>query len=248
MHRIILLVFLFSIIYGDVMYEMETKTDGMMGLGDEVMTFRNFIKFDRMRTEVKIGNSESKDEAFIAIIRLDKGVFWILNPENKEYIEMPLSEKLENNIIDSSNVTPEFKIEKLEETKEILKIKCEKYYVSVDINSGAERMEITQTMWMGKDFPGYDEIKEFNDKVLGRVNETGLVDIDNKLLKDLQKRISEIDGFPLEMEINVKMEDNYTKTELKSSSVIKKLTTVPISDRVFEIPEGYNPVKTPNTD
>uniref|UniRef100_A0A7V0Z751 DUF4412 domain-containing protein n=1 Tax=candidate division WOR-3 bacterium TaxID=2052148 RepID=A0A7V0Z751_UNCW3 len=246
MKKILLIIFIFSVIYGDVMYEMETKSTGIMGLGDNVMTIRNFIKSDRMRTEMKPQSSEIDNGTFAAIIRLDKGVIWILNLENKDYVEIPLEESGER--ISDSTVTPEFKIEKLEETKEILNIKCEKYSVSIKINSEGEKMEITQTMWMGREFPGYNEIKELNNKIQGRTNEKGLLGIDNKLFRDLQRRISEIDGFPLEMEIDVKMQSDDSKMELKSTSIIKKIATVPISDKVFEIPEGYIPAKTPDTD
>ncbi len=248
MHRILLLVITFSIIYGDVMYEMETKTEGMIGVSDQVTSIRNFIKSDRMRMEIKVSESGLNNGTAVTIIRLDKGAFWILNPENKEYIEIPLKEPSESSIIDSSNTSSEFKIEKLPETKEILNIKCEKYFVVVDINAEDEKMEITQTMWIGRNFPGYDEIKEFNNKIQGCTDEADLIGIDNKLLRDLKRKILEIDGFPLEMELKVKLENNNTKMELKSSSVIKKLTTVPISDRVFEIPEGYNLAKNQNLD
>jgi len=245
MKKILLGLFIFIVIYGDVMYEMETKSTGIMGLGDNVITIRNFIKSDRMRTEMKPQSSGINNGTFSAIIRLDKDVAWLLNPENKEYVEIPLEESVEKN--SDSSVIPEFNIEKLEGTKEILNIKCEKYFVSIKINSEDEKIEITQTMWMGREFPGYYEIKGLSSKIQERMGEKGLIGIDNKLFRDLQKRISEIDGFPLEMEMHVKLESDDTKIELKSTSAIKKITTVPISDKVFEIPEGYIPAKNQDT-
>ncbi len=250
MKRILLSVILFSIIYGDVMYEIEIKTEGMIRFGNEVITARNFIKHDRMRTEIKTANGRTD----VVITRLDKGVIWILDGARKEFIEVLISEFLysreesERGIFDTSSFSSIISVEKLEETKEILKMKCKKYFVSANMNTENEKITITKTLWIGRDFPGYSEIKEINTRLQGLLSGIGLLEIDNELHRNLQKKLSEIDGFPLEIEINVKTESDGVNFELKGSSVTKKISTAPISDKVFEIPQGYNLAKTVEAD
>ncbi|MEO0094588.1 MAG: hypothetical protein ABIL46_06245 [candidate division WOR-3 bacterium] len=241
MKKLLIIAFLFSIIYADVTYEMETVTQGIMSIGNAIMTIRNFIKGDCMRTEIKSENSPEGKMGIVTITRLDKGVVWILDTEKKEFLEIPVNEEKFDTDLEPLDFIPEIKIERMNETKKILKVSCTKYLISININLENGIMQINQTMWVGKDFPGYNEIMTFNKKMQSSINGTTIPGLDNKIFKELQKRISEIDGFPMEMELTVNIDSEGTQIEMKSANIIKKLSTVPISDRVFEIPEGYTP-------
>ncbi len=241
MYRILIYLMLLSNIFGDVMYEMETTSQGLIEMGQSTTTLiRNFIKGDFMRTEIQIKDPILGDIERITIIRLDKGVAWVIDNEHKEYAEFSLkNDSVEGQTTETPENLPEIKVEKLEETKKILGVECDKYIVSLIFKLDNDTIEMTQTMWLGKDFAGYDEIMSFNKKMLSNINSTSLPGVDNKLIREFQKHISEIDGFPLELQLNLNTQNKETDISMQTKSTIKKISTVPISNRVFEIPEGY---------
>lgn len=242
MVKILFLFLIGSIVFADVMYEMETTSQGYIGTGDGITLVRTFVKGDRMRTEIKTKNSLLGEIEQYMITRLDKGVVWILDRDKKEFAEIPLnadSEVLTAGEIEDS--IPEIKIEKSEETKQILDIVCEKYVITMNTNSDNDGLQITQIMWLGRNFPGYDEIMVFKQKMLGSIAEPTIVGFNKKSIQELRKKISDFDGFPMEIEISLRMRNQGLNMALKTTSVIKKISTVPISDKVFEIPEKYKP-------
>jgi hypothetical protein len=246
MKKFFLLGLLSFFIYADVMYEMETTTKGMAGMADGITITRNFIKGEWMRTEIKSENNLLGSIEKIIITRLDKGVIWLLDKEKKEYIEMPINLDAIRTFSDSFKTLPEIKIEKMDETKTILKIECKKYQISAEINSPEGSFNLRHTLWVGKNFPGYNDIMAFNNKMQGSIGDIDIPGIDNKVLKEVKKKVSEIDGFPMEMELIINMGEE--GMEIRSTSTITKISTVPISDRVFDIPEGYNLVSTQTND
>lgn len=241
MNRLFIFIFLISNIYADVMYELENTSLGLMEMDQGTTLIRNFIKGDLMRTEIKTNNPILGEiEKITMIIRLDKGVVWVLDNEHKEYSEFPLKpDYIEIKTTEMPETLPEIKIEKLKENKKIFKVNCDKYVVSLTFKSDNDTIEMAQTMWLGKDFAGYEEIMGFNKKMQNAISTPSMPGIDNRVIRELQKHISEIDGFPLEMELNLKIQNQGIEDSLQIRSMIKKISTVPISNRVFEIPEGY---------
>lgn len=240
MNRIFILIFFITNIFSDVMYEMERTSQGFTLMGEETTHIRNFIKGDLMRTEIKMKHPILGKIERITIVRLDKGIVWILDNEHKEYSEFPLkSDSTEIQTAKIPEILPAIKIEKLKESKEILKINCDKYTVSLTYKSDNDTIEMLQTIWLGKDFVGYDEIMGFNKKMLNTINFPSVPGIDNIIIKEFQKSISEIEGFPLELELNLKMQNQELDISLLTRNIVKKISTVPISNKVFEIPEGY---------
>jgi hypothetical protein len=86
-----MLLFLAILLHADVMYEMTTKTTGMMGMGDSETFMRIFIKGDRSRTEVKSTSTTMGELASAYIMRLDKSVMWTIDDANKKYMETSLT-------------------------------------------------------------------------------------------------------------------------------------------------------------
>ncbi len=244
MKRIILLLFCFVISsnYADVMYEVETRTTGITGFEEGGALIRNFIKGDRMRTEVNAENPQLGKMENLTITRMDKGVVWIIDQQNRVFTEIPLDTGLAIDLpLEADSVQPEISIVKSDETKEILKVICEKYIVTMKTKSRDDSIEVLQTMWVGKNFPGYAEIVRFNRKAAFSIRELRIIGIDDSAVKQLAQRISKIEGFPLELEFNIKLKNQEYEFALKTVSVVKKISTVPISHKVFEIPEGYQP-------
>lgn len=245
-HRLLLILIFGLFLYGDVMYEMLTTTEGMMGMGSSEATIRVFIKGDYSRTETTAKSPMTGEITSTTITRLDKKLVWILNDENKEYSELDLPSKIEPaEVADTSilGLMPEIKVERSGEKKKILEKECEKIIVTMNIKSEDEQGNIgmTQTMWVSRNIPGLKEINAFNKKLTeftGGISQSAMMGINKKSMDEFQKKIGEIEGFPLELELNMTMGNGMT---IKTYSTVTNISIVPISQKVFEIPEGYVP-------
>ncbi len=232
---------LFSLLYGDVMYEMLTTTEGMMGMGGETLV-RNFIKGAWIRTETITRNPLLGEVTNISIVRMDKNVVWILDKDKKEYSEIPLGAGEDIEPVDSAGIIPEISIQRCGEKKTILKSECEKYIISMKAQSKEGAIILTQTLWVTKDLPGYEEITELGRRlgILARnMGQNQLLGIDRESLRRLQEKISAIEGFPLTTELDFIIPQEEESLSFKTRSEVTKIDTVPISDKVFEIPPGY---------
>ncbi len=248
MRNLLLLVFVLTFVSADVMYEMETESTGMVvgedcgGIDELTVRIRNFIKGDRMRSELKAEALLKGKTEKLTITRLDKGVIWVIDNENKEFFEIPVHiDSARTPSAESSEELPDMTIKKTGETKEILKVTCEKYVISLSMPSGEDDLQMTQTIWVGKNFSGYDEIVAINKKMMGNFTNPGIIGIDKDLFEKIQKKITEIDGFPLEIELYLSTKIQGIEMVINSKSSVKKISTAPITDRVFELPEGYKP-------
>jgi hypothetical protein len=244
---IIMLLFLAILLHADVMYEMTTKTTGMMGMGDSETFMRIFIKGDRSRTEVKSTSTTLGDLASTYIMRLDKSVMWTIDDTNKKFMETGLNFAVDDSGMsrpESTLIKPDVKIEFTDETKKILDHNCRKINVSLKLNGDANDFNLTQTMWMAESLPGVDELKAYNNKLIevgGGMMQSAPMGVDKKALEEFMNKTNEINGFPLEIEFTMSINVEEMVMEVKTSSVVTKFSVVPISNKVFELPEGYTP-------
>jgi hypothetical protein len=242
-----MLLFLVILLHADIMYEMTTKTTGMMGMGDSETFMRIFIKGDRSRTEVKSTSTTMGELASAYIMRLDKSVMWTIDDANKKYMETSLIFTADDTAAvkpDSTLIKPDVNIEFTDETKKILDHNCKKINVSLKLNGGDNDFNLTQTMWMAESLPGVDELKAYNKKLIdigGGMMQSAPVGIDKKALEEFMNKTNEINGFPLEIEFTMSINVEEMVMEVKTSSVVTKFSVVPISNKVFELPEGYTP-------
>jgi hypothetical protein len=241
MSRLFLILSLGLFLYADVMYEMTTTSKGMMGMGGE-STVRVYVKGDRSRTETTSEGMMGGEVTNITITRLDKNVIWTLDNENKQYAEIEIGEFMKVEEEETEETVPEIKIEKTGKTKEILGKTCEEVIVSMDIKSDEGSMTMTQTMWVTTDITGYEELKEFNKKFGGNGSGQSMASMtkDKKSYNEFQEKISEVEGFPLELEMEFSMGAEIMPFSMRTHSTVTKIDTKPISDKVFEIPEGYS--------
>ncbi len=244
---IIIFLFLAILLHADIMYEMTTNTTGMMGMGDSETFMRIFIKGDRSRTEVKSTSTTLGELANTYIMRLDKSVMWTLDDANKKFMETSLKFTADDNPAvkpESTLIKPDVKIEFTGETKKILDHDCKKINVKLKLNGDANNFDLTQTMWMAESLPGVDELKAYNKKLIevgGGMMQSAPVGIDKKALEEFMNKTNEINGFPLEIEFSMSINVEEMVMEVKTSSVVTKFSVVPISNKVFDLPEGYAP-------
>lgn len=237
------LCFFVSILYGDVMYEMTSTTAGMMGMKSETH-MRVFVKGDRSLTEVTGEAPMSGDISDTRIIRLDKGVMWSIDHENKQYTEYAFKElaAVAGDSSEQDIEMPDIKVITTKEKKTILNKECEQVIVSMESKGEDGNVTFKQTMWVTKDIPGYKEIQDFQKKIIeeGLGSSSAAMGHNRKSYEDFQKKISGIEGFPLEIDMEITMAGEGMSFTMTTNSEVTKVETKPISDKVFEIPPSYS--------
>ncbi len=242
--RIMFLLTVGAFLFGDVMYEMLITTQGPQGMSVESMS-KIFLKGNKVRTETTAKSSMTGEMTSVSITRLDKEVIWILDPEKKQYTELNLADlkkRMEQAYTDTQkNVVPEISVRKTGEKKKILNYDCEKVVLSMKVNSEQGGVNFTQTMWVTKDVPRYKELEAFQKMVaeLGLQPSSSMLPISKKFLEEFKKKSESIQGFPLEMEMDMSMGSKEMPFSFKVHTEVSKIDAKPINAKVFEIPRGY---------
>ncbi len=243
---IIPLIFLLAISHADVLYEMITDYDGVLGITNGQMTIQMFVKGDKSRAIISIDNDGEIINS-VSIIRFDLNKFWLLDEQSKEYEEILLSDTLPGRTTDTLAL-PEITVKKTGDKKNLLEFECEKIIVSMQDTADGAFFNFTETLWVSNEVPCYDELKNFTDKLteqglgLASASSNG----DEKALREFQRKINEIDGFPLEFSLDVRVGLEEIDFSMNTVSTVTRLEEVPIHDRVFELPEGFTQKKAVN--
>jgi hypothetical protein len=236
-----LLLCIGSMLYADVMYEMVSTSEGMMGMKGET-NMRIFVKGDRSLTEMTADDPRGGAMTDTKIIRLDKGVIWSIDHDKKEYSEMSIATTQETPEEPEEEMPmPEVKVARTGENKKILNKDCEKVIVTMEIDDDEGAMKLKQTMWVTKDVPGYKEIQDFQKHMAGSGSmSSSMMGGNKKTYEEFQKKTSEIEGFPLEIDMEMIMGAEGMSFSFLTHSEVTNIDTKPISDKVFEIPTGYS--------
>ncbi len=249
-HRLIVASIFGLFLYGDVMYEMVTTTEEMMGAGGGETKTTIFIKDDYQRTEITSINPMGEETKNILITRLDKGVMWALDTRNKKYTEIKLGvapkveeeKEFEEEIEEKEPEVPDIKVERTGKKKVVLNKECEEVVVSMKVDSDEGSVNFTQTMWVTDDIPGYKEINAFTKRMteMGVASSQRIMAGDKESYEAFQKKIQDIEGFPLEFTMEMEMGTGEMSFSMKTQNIITKIDDKPISQKVFEIPEGFS--------
>jgi len=237
-----LLLIAASMLYSDVMYEMVSTTAGMMGMKGETQ-MRIFVKGDRSLTEITAENPMGGTMTDIKIIRLDKGVIWAIDHDRKEYAEQNITAMIQvPQETEEETALPDIKVVQTGEKKKILDKECEGVIVTMDVADNEGAMAFKQTMWVTKDIAGYKEIQDFQKKMteLGFSSSSAMMGPNKKDYEEFQKKISEIEGFPLQIDMEMTMGGEGMSMTFTTHSEVTNIEATPISDKVFEIPAGYS--------
>jgi hypothetical protein len=207
-----------SFVYAGYYWEVEevTKGKGVQGMSVGKETVKSYLSARGFREE-RYG--------MITILDLDKGIFYVLEPERKRYTKRdPATEEKPAHAEDLDEETLKMmqmmKMEVIEtkETKCIEGYKCRKYM----IKSGMFEIE----NWVSKDVPGYSEIRKIMRK-LGRLQRN------DPFMKemDFAQIYEKMDGFVVQS-VMKGMGGTTTAT-------LKKIEKRALSDALFAVPPGY---------
>jgi len=216
----VILVFMTSsAAMADLYWESEQETKGMPGRPDESKIIKTYLSANAFRTE---------REGQISIMNFDTKIMYHINPQAKTYQKINMAEigkppemkgdkanmqqQMMKNMMGNIQVTP------TQETRQIAGYNCQKYQVT--------GMMMNSDYWLSKDVKGYDEIKEIGKKI------SGIFD-DNPMMKQMNipGMISQLDGFPVQMVMNI--------MQGTSTTTLKKIEKKSLDKSLFSVPEGY---------
>lgn len=236
-----LLICFASGLYGDVMYEMVSTSEGMMGMKGET-NMRIFVKGERSLTEMTAENPMGGTMTDTKIIRLDKGVIWSIDHDKKQYKETKIAQEMQTAPEQEGDVqVPDVQVIRTGEKKTILGKECEEVIVTMQVGDEEGTSTLKQTMWVTKGIPGYQEIQNFQKQMTGSGSmSASMMGGDRKTFEEFQRKTGEIEGFPLVIDMEMTMDAQGMAMTFKTHSEVTKVETTPISDKVFEIPAGYS--------
>jgi hypothetical protein len=203
----------------DLYWESEQETKGMPGRPDETKLIKTYLTANAFRTE---------REGQISIMNFDTKIMYHINPQAKTYQKINMAEigkppemkgekantqqQMMKNMMGNIQVTP------TQETRQIAGYNCRKYQVT--------GMMMNSDYWLSKDVKGYEEIKEIGNKI------SGIFD-DNPMMKQMNipGMISQLDGFPVQMVMNI--------MQGTSTTTLKKIEKKSLDKSLFSVPEGY---------
>jgi hypothetical protein len=112
-----------------------------------------------------------------------------------------------------------------DETKEIAGYTCTKYTLAM--------MGMTHDYWLSKEVEEYEELKAISTKMM-------MIFEKNPMLKqaNIMGMMDQLDGFPIQMIINVMGGGTITTT-------LKKIEKMSLDKNLFNVPEGYTLIQMP---
>jgi len=195
--------------FAGIYYEQE-----MQG-GAQTAKMASYISGAKMRVEI-LGEGANA----ISIQRYDQGKIYQLAPQNKMYMEMPVT-KLGSQIEDQLQVT----VTKSDETKKIGNYNCTRYDLTVKGVPGMPADGVTTQYWVTTDVDVLDEYTKFSD-TQGHSESAKLGDA-----------MAKIKGFPIQIERTTPMgKVTMTVTTVKKQDV---------PDSMFEVPADYQKMTMP---
>jgi hypothetical protein len=165
------------------------------------------------------------------IIRLDLKKIFIINHQEKTYSETglpvelakilsPTTKKIVDEIVTSVNVIDTGEVQK------IRKWMCKKYLIQIDADFMGMNISITQELWITEKIGGkLKHYNKFQKEILAL----------NPLIKPSIEKINKIEGFPVLINISMKMMDSEVKTREEVISVEKKKAP----PGTYDLPRGY---------
>lgn len=213
----------FQLAFGDVKIVNEVKNlvNGKdQGSGENI----SYYKPDRARMEAPGGA--------ISIIRLDKGVMWIVNDAEKTYIEMNAEQMSALTAIMGEIKEPE--VEKTSETKKIGKYNCTKIIVKMEMMGSKTETEI----WGTKDIKPDPTLLKFNEKMLEVFKGNPSMESSYKMMQ----KVYDMEFYPVQTTTKAKI----MGFSSENTTSLKEISTEKLEDSLFEIPDGYEKQEMPN--
>jgi len=232
----ILVLLIPAVALGDLLIKETVSSTGAMGMWESRGTETTYIKGDKVRTDSEMevkGMMEAMmpdpDVIGTHIVRMDKGVIWSLDNEEKTYVEMAVMDMgAASGEVEGKMDVRDITLEKTGETKKIAGYKCDGILIEALIDVEAQGRVMTMNaealFWAAKEDKKLKELMKLWEGMMGLmdVQESGGFGSGMKALWD---KFNEIDGVPLGMELTVdsaESEDDEQAEEMKNAMKMMK--------------------------
>lgn len=214
---------------GDLTIKSTIENKGMVGMLDMAGTSQTIISGDMMREETTIRMTGKTMKALgggkpretVKITRLDKELFWDVNPKEKEYTELTfadLRKQMEGlapegkdvDEADSIQARTDIQIERTGKKQMIAGYSAEEVIMVVTIEGRdpetgkTNEFKVTMDMWLSKEVPGLAEYTSFHKRLAEKLGLFGGNEAITQAFarlgadqKQLAEKMKDIDGFPL---------------------------------------------------
>ena len=210
----ILVLLIPGVVLGDLLIKETVSSTGAMGMWESKGTETTYIKGDKVRTDSKTevkGMMETMmpdpDVVQTHIVRMDKGVIWSLDNEEKTYIEMAVMDMgAAGGEVEGTMDVRDITLERTGDTKKIAGYKCEGILIEalIDVESQGRVMTMNAEalFWAAKEDKKLKELMKLWEGMMG------LMDVQDSGgfgsgMKALWDKFNEIEGVPLGMELTV---------------------------------------------
>jgi hypothetical protein len=210
----ILVLLIPGVVLGDLLIKETVSSTGAMGMWESRGMETTYIKGDKVRTdsetEVK-GMMEAMmpdpDVVQTHIVRMDKGVIWSLDNEEKTYVEIAVMDMgAGGGDVEGTMDVRDVTLERTGDTKKIAGYKCEailiEALIDVDAQGRVMTMNAEALFWAAKEDKKLKELMKLWEGMMG------LMDVQDSGgfgsgMKALWDKFNEIDGVPLGMKLTV---------------------------------------------
>jgi len=248
---------------------VNSKTDiEVIGMGKMSMEGYQCFKGDRSYTKMKSSNMMGMNQESAEIVRLDKGVQWVLFPAQSKYAEISfdkvkeMSGAMDTAQVQSGGYDWKTSFNELKTTDTVAGVKCsevEGKAVGVKTDDPSDTVVIEFKQWLAGDFKGSDELQTFrdtykestglSDQLFSQLKGNPMMAQYGKPLQELAKKMKAREGTPLKTAFSIKVTKNPMGASMSDQpggnvlmsieNVITGIEQKPVADSLFQIPAGF---------
>ena len=233
----LLIVLIPAFAFADLLITESVSSSGAMGMWESKGTETTYIKGDKVRTDSQMevkGMMEAMmpdaDEVQTHIVRMDKGVVWSLDNEEKTYYEIAVMDMgaAAGEDMEGTMDVRDIKLERTGDTRKIAGYKCEgvliEAVIDVESEQGTMTMDAEALFWAAKEDKKLKELMGLWEGMMGLMNAEDSGGFGSGM-RALWDKFNEIEGVPLGMELTVDSaggEDDEQAEEMKNAMKMMK--------------------------
>jgi hypothetical protein len=204
-----LIVLLPAVVGADVTIKEKVSARGYLAPSMTEGTEVTYIKGDRIRTESDIkhpGTVQRQSLPALTIIRLDKGVIWHINQDDRTYMEVAITpEEADEQPEGARYEIKEISVTETEKKRKIAGHDCRGVNVRLMIEMARGDAKLVQTsdilFWMAPKTEELGEIQKAWEQVMGATAENLGGDLVADAMARMGEALEDFDGAPLGMDI-----------------------------------------------
>jgi len=251
----------------DLVIDSKTEIE-VIGMGKMTIEGSQSFRGDKSYTKMLNSGMMGMSQESVEIVRLDKGVQWVLFPDQEKYAEISfatvkeMSAAMDTAEAQSGGYTWTTTFEELDETEMIAGAKCRAVHgralgIKTDDPSDTAIIEFKQ--YIADDFKGAGELEAFresymestglNDQLFSQLKGNPMMAQYGQPMQELSEKMKAQKGTPLKTRFSIETSKNPMGTSMGNTQGISVLMSIEntitaieqkaVADTLFQIPEGY---------